>query len=150
MKATIRTALAGLVVVMISGGAASAQAPEVVRRQDIMKANAASMRVLVPMARGDQPFNGMAAAQAATAIAESAQRAKALFPSAATAGGTRAQPAIWERKSEFDGYFDRISEAARNAARFAAAGDEAAFKGAFPAIGQTCVACHTPFQRPAN
>jgi cytochrome c556 len=150
MLSKIRLAALALGFSVLATGA-FAQAPEVTQCQDIMKANAASMRALVPMVRGDQPFNGPAVAQAATTIAEGTQRAKSLFPTAptaATAAGTRAMPAIWERKAELEGYFDRISEAARNVARLAAAGDEAGFKSAFPAVGQTCVACHTSFQRP--
>jgi cytochrome c556 len=129
---------------------ASAQAPEIAARQDLMKANGAAMRVLVPMMRGEAPWNAAAAGQAAATVQSDAEKGKGLFPAGSTAPNSRALPAIWERKAEFDAILDRNRDAAANLVRLAAAGDEAGFKAAFPALAQTCGACHTTFQRPAN
>jgi cytochrome c556 len=129
---------------------ASAQAPEIAARQDLMKANGAALRVLVPMVRGEAPWNAAAAGQAAATVQSDAAKGKGLFPAGSTAANSAALPAIWERKAEFDAIFDRQRDAAANLVRLAAAGDEAGFKAAFPALGQTCGACHTPFRRPAN
>ena len=115
-----------------------------------MKANGGAMRVLTPMVRGEAPWNAQAAGQAASNAQQAATRAKALFPAGTgpDKGQTAALPAIWERKAEFDALFDKEAEVAGNLVRLAAANDEAGFKAAFPALGQTCGACHTPFRKP--
>lgn len=154
MKAIVRRALfvagMGLVVIGASVGA-NAQAPaEIAQRQELMKANGGAMRTLTPMVRGEAPWNAQAAGQAAAKLQEDAVRAKALFPagSGPDKGQTAALPAIWERKAEFDGMFDKQAQAAANLVRLASANDEAGFKAAFPAVGQTCGGCHTPFRKP--
>ena len=129
---------------------ASAQSPDIAARQEVMKANGAAMRVLVPIVRGEAPWNAAAARQAAATVQSDAEKGKTLFPAGSTGPNSAALPAIWERKAEFDALFDRQRDAAANLVRLASAGDEAGFKAAFPALGQTCGACHTPFRRPAN
>jgi cytochrome c556 len=153
MKMSVRSTLFAVAVgvgVLGTAVGASAQAPEIAARQELMKANGAALRVLVPMVRGEAPWNAAAAGQAATTVQNDAVRAKPMFPAGSTAANSAALPAIWERKAEFDAIFDRQRDAAANLVRLAAAGDEAGFKAAFPALGQTCGACHTPFRRPAN
>lgn len=148
MKTTIRTALAGLLVVMISAGAASAQAPQIAQRQELMKGVGAAIGQIPPVMRNERPFDGAAMAAAANTIATNLSNAKALYPAGSTSDASRALPAIWERKAEFDALFDRSVEAARNLQQLASAGNEAGFRAAFPALGQSCGACHTPFRRP--
>ena len=147
-----RTLTAAALAAAVLGTAfgAAAQAPaEIAQRQELMKGNGAGMRTLTPIVRGEAPWNAQAAGQAAASMQAGAQRAKALFP-AGSIGQSAALPAIWERKAEFDAIFDRQAAAAGELVRLAAANDEAGFKAAFPALGQTCGACHTPFRRPAN
>ena len=156
MKISMRsTSFALAFGVALLGGATgtSAQAPEIAARQEVMKANGGAMRALVPILRGDTPWSATsaaAAAQAAATIQSDAEKGKSLFPAGSMAPNSRAAAAIWERKAEFDAIFDRQREAAANLVRLANAGDEAGFKAAFPALGQTCDACHTPFRRAAN
>ena len=156
MKVFVRTTMliTGLVAGQLGAVAdASAQAPEIAARQEIMKANGGAMRTLVPILRGETPWNATsaaAAAQAAATIQSDAEKGKMLFPAGSMAANSRATAAVWERKAEFDAIFDRQRDAAANLARLASAGDEAGFKAAFPALGQTCDACHTPFRRAAN
>jgi len=153
MKTFVRTTMlavaAGAALLGASAGA-NAQAPEIAARQELMKANGGAMRVLVPMMRGEAPWNAAAAGQAAASVQRDAERAAALFATPATAASSASLPAIWERKAEFDAMFGRQREVAGNLVRLASAGDEAGFKSAFPALGQTCGACHTPFRKPAN
>ena len=144
------TAAAFAAAVLGTAFGAAAQAPaEIAQRQEVMKGNGAGMRALTPIVRGEAPWNAQAAGQAAASIQAGAQRAKSLFP-AGSIGQSAALPAIWERKAEFDAIFDRQIAAAGELVRLAAANNEAGFKAAFPALGQTCGACHTPFRRPAN
>ncbi len=156
MKISMRStsfALAFGVALLGAVSGASAQAPEIAARQEVMKANGAAMRVLVPIIRGETPWNATsaaAAAQAAATIQSDAEKGKLLFPAGSMSPNSRATAAVWERKAEFDAIFDRQRDAAANLVRLANAGDEAGFKAGFPAVGQTCDACHTPFRRAAN
>ncbi len=156
MQAVVRQAALAFgvgVVVLCSSCGVMAQAPaEIAQRQELMKANGGAMRVLTPMVRGDVPWNAQAAGAAATSARDAATRAKALFPAGTgpDKGQTAALPAVWERKAEFDALFDREAAAADALVKLASAGDEAGFKAAFPALGQSCGACHTPFRKPAN
>jgi cytochrome c556 len=153
MKAFVRTTMlaASLGAALLGASAgANAQAPEIAARQELMKGNGAAMRTLVPMMRGEAPWNAAAAGQAVATVQRDAERAAALFATPATAASSSALPAIWERKAEFDGMFVRQRDVAANLVRLAAAGDEAGFKAGFPALGQTCGTCHTPFRKPAN
>lgn len=154
MKASIRRAMMiagfGLAAIGASVGA-NAQAPaEIAQRQELMKMNGAAMRTMTQMVRGDAPWNSQAAGQAAAKVQEDAVRAKTLFPAGTgpDKGQTNALPAVWERKSEFEGLFDKQMQAAANLVRLASANDEAGFKAAFPALGQSCGGCHTPFRKP--
>jgi cytochrome c556 len=153
MKSIVRTTMfaAGLgCALLLAATAAQAQAPaEIAQRQELMKANGAAMRTLTPIVRGEAPWNAATAGAAAASIVAGAEKNKSLFP-AGSMGTSAALPAIWERKAEFDGLFDRQRDAAATLVRLAAAGDEAGFKAAFPALGQSCGACHTPFRKPAN
>ncbi len=142
----------GILFAGTSFGAAAQNPAEIAQRQELMKANGGAMRVLTPMVRGEAPWNAQAAGQAAASARDAATKAKALFPvgTGPDKGQTAALPAIWERKAEFEAIFDRQIAAASNLVTLAAANNEAGFKAGFPALGQTCGACHTPFRRPAN
>lgn len=127
---------------------APGMSPAITQRQDAMKAVGAALGQVPPVMRNERPWDGPAMATAAGTIVTQLTTAKALYPAGSTHANSRALPAIWERKAEFDGLFDRAVDAARNLQQLAAAGNEAGFRAAFPALGQSCGACHTPFRRP--
>ena len=152
-KRSTSFALAFGVALLGAVAGASAQAPEIAARQDVMKANIAAMRVLIPIVRGQTPWDATsaaAAAQAAATIQSDAEKGKLLFPAGSTAPNSRATAAIWERKAEFDAIFDRQRAAASELVRLANANNEAGFKAGFAAVGETCDTCHTAFRRAAN
>jgi cytochrome c556 len=147
MSSKLRLAALALGFSVLATGA-FAQAPQIAQRQEAMKAVGAAIGQIPPVMRNERPWDGSAMATAAGAIATNLSTAKALYPAGSSSDNSRALPAIWERKAEFDGLFDRSIEAARNLQQLAAAGNEAGFRAAFPALGQSCGACHTPFRRP--
>lgn len=117
-------------------------------RQGCMKSHGAEMGVMVPMMKGEKPYDKAAidAALAATATA-CADWAKWWGPD--TQKGetleTWAKPEIWTDAAGFEaagGAWYQANEAVK------AAADEAAFKAAFPALGQGCQGCHEKFRRP--
>ena len=138
------TALTGI-------GYAVAQSPaaSIEQRQAAMKMNGASMKTLVPMARGEAPWNQAAAIQALENLQRIGQQTVAMFPrGSGTESGTKtaALPAIWEKAPEFAAAAKAQSDAAEALLKAARANDEAAFKSGFGAMGRSCGGCHEGFR----
>lgn len=146
MRSNLRLAAIALGLTFAATGV-FAQAPEVAQRVDRMKAVGGAVGQIAPVIRNERPWDGAAVAQQAQTVVTNLTAAKALFPAGSDAN-SRALPAIWERKAEFDGAMDRAVGVATNLAQLAAANNEAGFRAAFPQLGQACGACHTPFRRP--
>jgi len=132
-------------------GYAIAQSPaaSIEQRQAAMKMNGASMKTLVPMARGEAPWNQAAAVQALENLHRVGQQTVAMFPrgSGAESGTkTAALAAIWDKAPEFTAAAKAQSDAAEALLRAARANDEAAFKAGFAAMGRTCAGCHEGFR----
>jgi cytochrome c556 len=146
MTKALRLGVAAAVVAVVAGSAlvAVAQAPQVAARQEVMKQQGAQMRTLTPMVRGEQPFNLATAKQAASVLQTTAKQIPGAF-GPGTEGGN-ALPAIWANKADFDAKAKNLEDAAT---RLAGAADEAAFKAAFPAVGQACGGCHQPYRKPS-
>jgi cytochrome c556 len=133
----------------MTGAALAGAADDAIKaRQACMKSNGAIMGVAVPMVKGEKPYD-KAALDAAIAAMETACGGWATFWGADTQTGesaeTWAKPEIWSDAAGF--------EAAGNASYGAmqalkASADEAAFKAAFPAVGNGCQGCHEKFRRP--
>jgi len=147
MSKGLRYGLGAVAFAVVAGTAliASAQAPQIAARQEVMKQQAGANRVIVPMVRGEQPFNMASAKQAANTLVTTAKQIPGAF-GPGTEGGN-ALPAVWTNKADFDAKAKALEDAAT---RLAAAPDEAAFKAAFPAVGQACGGCHTPYRKPAS
>ena len=117
-------------------------------RQACMKAHGASFGVFMPIMKGEKPFD-KAAVAAAFAAEDAACAAWDKFWAAGAEKGetleTWAKAEIWsDRKG-----FETVGGAWYNAATVVkAAGDEAAFKAAIPALGDGCKGCHEKFRRP--
>jgi cytochrome c556 len=117
-------------------------------RQTCMKAHGASMGVMVPMIKGEKPYDG-AAIQETLAKEEAACADWSKWWGPETMKGetveTYAKPEIW---SDAKGFEDagKAWYAAYTAVK--ATSDEAGFKAAFPALGKSCQGCHEKFRRP--
>jgi cytochrome c556 len=146
MRSNLRLAAIALGLTFAATGA-FAQAPEIAKRQADMKAVGGAVGQIAPVIRNERPWDGAAVAQQARTVATSLTDAKSLFPAGSDAN-SRALPAIWEKKAEFDAAMDRAVTVANELAQLASANNEAGFRAAFPQLGQACGACHTPFRRP--
>ena len=146
MTKGLRFGLAAAAVAAVMGTAliADAQSPQVAARQEAMKTQGAQMRVLTPMMRGEQPYNAAAAKEAAGKLVAVAKAIPGAFGPGSEGGN--ALPAIWTSKADFDAKAKALEDAAT---RLQAAGDEAAFKTAFPAVGAACGGCHQPYRKPS-
>lgn len=144
-------AVAGSVVFLGLGvSLAHAAADDAIKgRQNCMKnGNGAMMGVMVPMMKGEKPYD---AAMVKEALAKDAENCGgwAGWWGADTQKGetleTWAKPEIWTDTAGFEAagaaYVKALTE-------IGATMDEAGFKAAFPALGAACQGCHEKFRRP--
>ena len=151
MKATgiWKLVAAGAVVLSLGTAAMAADMGPVESRQACMKANGKMMGVMVPMFKGEKPFD-KAAIDAALADEAAACGGWANWWGDDTKPGvstveTWAKEEIWTDMAGFEAAgmaYVKASEGVK------AAADEAAFKAAFPALGASCQGCHEKFRRP--
>lgn len=73
-----------------------------------------------------------------------------LFPPGSAHAQSRALPAIWANKPDFDRKAADMGEAARQVSAAGRAGDLAAYANAVGRLRQTCSACHTPYRAPQD
>ncbi len=141
---------AGTLVLGIGAGAALAETAEeaIKARQACMKANGAMMGVMVPIIKGEKPYD-KAAIDAAIAAEGTACAGWANWWGEDTKPGgaveTWAKEEIWTDKAGFEAAgmaYGKASEGVK------ASTDEASFKAAFPALGESCGGCHEKFRRP--
>jgi cytochrome c556 len=139
--------VAGLIVA--SASMAHAGGDEAINaRQSCMKANGASMKVFVPIFKGEQPFDAAAVQSQVTAVETACAGWKDFYPTdskTSTTLKTRAADAIWTDAKGFEAAFAnyQIAFSALKASK-----DDAAFKTAFPVLGKSCGGCHETYRTP--
>ena len=72
------------------------------------------------------------------------------FPPGSDRGDTRALPAIWAEKANFETVNNNMVNQLQALRTVAASGDAAAFATAYGQTGQTCGTCHRPYRAPAR
>ena len=70
-----------------------------------------------------------------------------LFPPGSDRGDTRAQPALWNEKANFETINSNMVNQLTALRAVAASGDAAAFATAYSQTGQTCGTCHRPYRQ---
>lgn len=151
MKRAIVTAtlMAGLVVGAAGAAWAQSAADAIAQRQAGFKAiGAATGEVKKAMDAGGD-LTGVAAK--AAEISAFGKRIPALFPAgsgAETGVKTRALPAIWQNKSDFDANAGIMVREAEKLEAALKANDKAATAAAFAATTAQCGACHRPYRAP--
>ena len=124
-----------------------AQSAAIGARQEILKSFGGAMKEPGGMAKGAVPFDLAKVQASLKVLSDGAPKLKGLFPDDSKEGGnTAALPAIWEKKADFTGRFDKLAADATAAA--AAITDEASFKAEFPKIGANCGGCHKEYRKP--
>jgi cytochrome c556 len=127
--------------------ASAASADVVADRQAIMKAAGKAVGSIVPIAKGEAPFDAAAVAAAFAAINENAQKidVAALFPEGSETGESTASPKIWEDIAGFHAAVDKY-KADTAAAVAANSADLAAFQAQFGAVTKNCGSCHEVYR----
>lgn len=124
-----------------------AQSAAIGQRQAILKTFGGSFKEPGAMMKGEAPFDLAKVQASLKTLSDGAPKLKDLFPDDSKTGGdTAALPAIWEKKADFTGRFDKLAADATAAA--AAIKDEASFKTEWPKIGANCGGCHKEYRKP--
>jgi cytochrome c556 len=125
-----------------------AQGDPIAARKALMKENGAQSRIAREMMEGKRPFDLAAAKKALATFADSADKAKELFPESSKTGDTAALPEIWENKADFEAKLAKFGAEAK-----AAEGkvkDLDSFKAEMAVVGKNCGGCHQPYRKKAS
>ena len=131
---------------------ASAQSPAATEafnaRHAAMEQVGDAMKALGAIAKKQAPFDAAVVKKNATTIDESLGTASKNFtPGSDKVEKTRAKAEIWTDRADFDRL---LGEARSAAAALAKVSDEAAYRPALGALGQSCKACHDMYRAPEN
>lgn len=138
-----------------AAGLASAQAFDAETayklRESHMKLMGAHLGVLGNMAKGEAEYDAEVAAASATTLAGLASGAHGNYwvegSSSDEIADSRALPAIWEKREDFDAKTEALIQAT-SAMRDAAGTDLAALQGAMGGLGGACGDCHKAYRKP--
>lgn len=136
-------ALAASAAMIATSLASVASADPIAERKQNMRDRGAQMRVLGPVAQGQQPFDA-AAVHAALDALNTAARATdvaALWPAGSDTGDTKSSPKIWQDMAGFTAAMDKFKADAAAAAA-AKPADLAAFQAVFGPVAANCGSCH--------
>ena len=115
-------------------------------RVALMKEMGKNLGMIGKAVKGEMAVDLAALGPAAATISANATKLKGMFPEGSGGGESRSLPAIWEKKDDFDGYFDKLASAGDAFAKEAASGSMANLKASFGAIASNCGGCHKPYR----
>ena len=141
--------VAGLLVMGLGAGAVlAADMNSIQARQACMKAQGKLMGELVPIFKGEKPYDAAAILAAQVPWDAACANWDKLFGDDSKPGGateTWAKEEIW---TDPEGFKKASADAHAAFQVLKAAKDEAGFKAAFPMVGGACKGCHDKFRRP--
>jgi cytochrome c556 len=118
-------------------------------RQEAMKANGQTMKILGGMAQGKSPFDAAVIKERGEAMAARFDAVRNLFPPGSEQGPpeTYAKPEIW---SDPEGFTAALDQAMNASLALAAVTEEAQLKEAVGKVGGACKNCHDKYTRPKD
>lgn len=137
-----------LAVIAVGATAVYAQNLDIIKaRKESMKAVGGAAKEPGAMIKGEATFD-LAKVQASLAVYQAeAIKQKDMYPDNSKTGGeTTVLPAIWDKKADFTGRFDKLAADAKAAA--SAIKDEASFKTEWPKVMSNCGGCHKEYRVP--
>lgn len=147
-----KTLVAASIAAVLGGGAGIvlAQAkPDVLvkQRQGAMALIGKYWGPIAGMASGKvQPYNADVISRNATYLENLAQMPWDAFHESTKDEKSRALPAVWAKKGEFDQLAQRLQVETQKLGEVARKKDEAGVKQQFAAVGKVCGACHEGFR----
>jgi cytochrome c556 len=141
---------AAIVGLALSAGVALAAsgADAIKERRALMKENGEATKPIVPILKGQAPFDLAAVQKALKTYLNAAEKMPALFPPDSKTGDTHALPAIWENTADFDARFKKLGDDAT--AALTEVKDEASFKATMPNFYKNCGGCHEKYREKEN
>jgi cytochrome c556 len=124
--------------------AAASGADAIKERRALMKANGEATKPIVPILKGQAPFDLAAVQKALKTYTNAAEKMPGLFPPDSKTGDTHALPAIWDNMADFNARFKKLGEDAT--AALAKVKDEASFKATMPDFYKNCGGCHEKYR----
>jgi cytochrome c556 len=117
-------------------------------RQALFKVVAGNFAPLAQSAQGKIELSAPVARQYAARLAAIADFTREAFPEISREGRTRAKPAIWNERPEFEKRLDDLNTQARALAAVSARADAKPeeFKAAVGAVGNACKNCHDQYR----
>lgn len=118
-------------------------------RMEVMEALGNAIKSLVAMLKRQAQFNQDSVKATANKMAAHGTKIKAQFPAGSDHKPTRALPAVWKNRADFDKLADQLTQAAKALEKSAGAAKSA--KNLAPhiiAIGKTCKSCHEKYRAP--
>jgi cytochrome c556 len=142
----IRTVLA-MCTLALGTSVAAGQSDTVSERKALMKGNLEGALNIVKTVRGQNPFDLEKVTAAFEQWTDTAKKLPNLFPAPPAQGtSTRALPAIWENKVDFEAKIAAFAKAVSENRDKAKTLDE--LKIAFPLVNNACNDCHELYRRP--
>ncbi len=143
----MRSVMMGAALAGVLGiGLAYAQTSVIKERQNIMKSNGDAVKLVSDMLKGEKPYDAKAAADGMKSIHGNIGKFVTLFPEGSETGEkTRALPAIWKNKKDFEDWGKQLQEDTAKA-EGAAAGGADSMKTALADVGKTCNGCHDDYR----
>ena len=134
-------------VVIASIGIATAFAGPIEERQALMKEDGKAGQELFKIFKGEAAYDAATVKKDGDLIVKNLEKMAALFPPGSDVGPpeTYAKAEIWTDPEGFKAAGDAAYKAAKAVADST---DEASFKAAVPALGESCGGCHKKFRRP--
>lgn len=130
---------------------ASAVAGPVEDRQELMKSVVESVKIAVPMAKGETPFDAAAAAAAMQTINEVPDKFVKLFPAGSDKHEkTEAAPKIWQDMNDFMAKAAALKAASATTKAAASQGQDAFKVAVFDSLLKACKECHDAYRIKKN
>ncbi len=141
-----KTAAAVAAILCLGFTAAVAQETPIAKRQALMKGIGGAVGAMGAIAKGEKPYDKAVVETALTTISTNIKAFPDQFPVGTESGEkTKAAPAVWERKAEFDSDSRELASVA-DALLADLPADQAAVGAAMQKIGPTCSGCHQDFR----
>lgn len=141
---TLSAVLLGAVAI-VPIPAANAQADAIATRRAGMKHTGENMGAIKKAVDAGQDVASLAAP--AKEVADWGRRIPTVFPVGSETGGdTKALPAIWASKPDFETLAGNLAREADKLAVLAAANDKAGVAAQFQVLGGACGACHRTYR----
>jgi cytochrome c556 len=116
-------------------------------RKAVYQAIAWNFGPMAGMAQGKIPFDSTEfALRAGRVAALTPMLAESYGPESKDVSGSRAKPALWSNRADFDAKMRDLVERSATLAKVAGGGDEAKSKAAFFDAANTCKACHDEYK----